>query len=151
MVVRKVYTHTHTMTFSGGCLCGAVRYTYSGSAGDGIACHCSHCRKYTGTSASLNLVCETDKMEWQGKDNLTVYVDQCDRGKGPNRNFCSKCGSPLCTTLDYDTSVLHLKAGSLDDFDKYFSEVKVHLYAPQMTHVSKKSYGDEGARFDGMP
>lgn len=130
-----------------------MRYTYDGEAGDGIACHCSHCRKYTGTSASFNLVCETAKMQWKGKDgNSTVFVDQCDKGKGPNRHFCTTCGSPLCTTLDYDDSKLFLKAGTLDDFDQHFGEVKVHLYAPQMTHVSKKAYNNDGAtRFDGMP
>ena len=136
----------------GGCLCGQVRYSYDGTVSDGIACHCSHCRKYTGTAASLNYVLQTADMKWLSRDTLTKYVDTCDKGKGPNRWFCKQCGSPICTTIDYDDSVLHLKVGSLDNFDSHFNQAKIHLYAPQMSKFYQDLYGpDAGVRFDGMP
>ncbi|PWN92839.1 hypothetical protein FA10DRAFT_7738 [Acaromyces ingoldii] len=139
-------------SFKGGCLCGSVTYEYNGPPGDGIACHCTHCRRYTGGVASFNLGVEAAKMQWKTKDTLTAFVDKCDIGEGPRRWFCNKCGSPLATTLDYDPAPMFIKAGSIDDFESVFPDVKVHLFTPEVSTAVKKHWNFDGQTlFKGMP
>lgn len=107
-------------SFTGSCLCKSVTYQYNGPPGDGVVCHCNHCRKYTGGVGSFNLGLEAAKMEWKTKSTLAQFVDTCEKGEGPRRWFCNKCGSPLATTLDYDAGPMFVKAGSIDDFDNVF-------------------------------
>ena len=42
-------------TLSGSCLCGAVRYEATGEPKRFVHCHCSRCRKATGTGHASNL------------------------------------------------------------------------------------------------
>ena len=96
--------------------------------------------------------------------------DKCDIGDGPRRWFCSKCGSSLATTLDYDAGPMFIKAGSIDKFDSVFvsqpqddsarsarltsrqPEVKVHLFAPEDSSAMKKSWNFDGQTLlKGMP
>jgi len=39
---------------TGGCLCGAIRYSVSQAPDKVIACHCTHCQKASGSGASHN-------------------------------------------------------------------------------------------------
>lgn len=48
-----------TQTLTGGCLCGAVRYSISAPLKNVIACHCSHCRKISGAGSSHNAPVKT--------------------------------------------------------------------------------------------
>jgi hypothetical protein len=45
------------MSFTGGCLCGGVRYTYAGelggTAGAVTVCHCASCRKAQGYASGV--------------------------------------------------------------------------------------------------
>ena len=42
-------------TLTGSCLCGAVKYAATGVATRFLHCHCSRCRKATGTGHASNL------------------------------------------------------------------------------------------------
>lgn len=42
-------------TFSGGCLCGAVRYTCTRAPVAGAHCHCLDCRRTSGTGHGSHL------------------------------------------------------------------------------------------------
>ena len=44
-----------TKTLTGSCLCGSVRYTVQGEPQRAFHCHCSRCRKATGTGHASNL------------------------------------------------------------------------------------------------
>jgi hypothetical protein len=76
--------------FTGGCLCGAVRYRLTGPLGDVIACHCTQCRRQTGHySADTSVPLDCFQLERDAA--LTWYrsSDQAERG------FCRLCGSVL--------------------------------------------------------
>ena len=40
---------------TGGCLCGAVRFAYTGAVGPGAYCHCTDCRRITGSAFSISV------------------------------------------------------------------------------------------------
>ena len=51
---------------TGGCLCGAIRYTLTGDALATMVCHCTHCQKQTGTSFSILLAAKSEAVTVNG-------------------------------------------------------------------------------------
>jgi hypothetical protein len=80
--------HTGQM-LSGGCLCGAVRFTAAPRAHDIGVCHCSMCRKW---SAGPFFAVDCDgSVKIDEASNLGVYRSS----EWAERCFCKKCGSTL--------------------------------------------------------
>ena len=81
-----------TFPISGGCLCGGVRYTVSGSADCVVHCHCSQCRRsyasMIGTAATIEQ--KLVKID-EGEENLTTY----EIPPRVRRQFCRTCGCSL--------------------------------------------------------
>jgi hypothetical protein len=103
----------HQVTLKGSCLCGAMRYTVSGEVQRFYHCHCSRCRKATGTGHASNLlVTPADSIEWlAGGELLACYkVPEAKRFKNC---FCPQCGSPMPRVIPELDGVL-IPAGSLD-------------------------------------
>ncbi|MCE7902187.1 MAG: GFA family protein [Gammaproteobacteria bacterium PRO9] len=94
---------------TGSCLCGAVRYEVDGSFERFYLCHCSRCRKNTGSAHAANLFSSTAKLTWlSGEDRITTYRVP---GTRHARNFCASCGSALPLGSRH---LLVVPAGSLD-------------------------------------
>ncbi len=98
--------------FSGGCLCGAVQYEISGEASHFYHCHCSRCRKATGTGHASNMLVASDRVVWRkGEGRVRRYkVPEAERFASV---FCSECGSPLPRVVPEIGAVV-IPAGSLD-------------------------------------
>ncbi len=97
--------------YQGKCLCGAVEVTINGSIKDIIHCHCSLCRKNTGTAFATNgFVNSADFCIIAGADNLSHFSFKLGR----YRHFCRTCGSPIYSSNDSDPSRIRLRLGLLD-------------------------------------
>ena len=95
----------------GSCLCGGVRYEYSGDFGQFVYCHCSKCRKAQGTAFGSNAPVEEAKFRvLQGAHLLKAYASS----PGKERVFCSVCGSPIYSRADGKPGLLRLRMGTLD-------------------------------------
>ena len=58
----------------GSCLCGAVRYRVRGPFMRFVHCHCSRCRKATGSRHATNLIAEPANLEWiAGRDQTQRF------------------------------------------------------------------------------
>jgi hypothetical protein len=100
-----------SQTYQGSCLCGGVRYTYTGGFGGFIYCHCSLCRKAQGSAFGANApVDEAGFQLLQGEALLKAY----ESSPGKQRVFCSHCGSPLYSRSAAVPGVLRLRLGLLD-------------------------------------
>ena len=101
-----------TITLSGSCLCGTVRYIAKGKEHRFYHCHCTRCRKASGTGHASNLFIK-GKLEWQsGHDRISSF-----RPPGAKRflnAFCSDCGSRM-PRFDEAYGMVFIPAGSLDD------------------------------------
>lgn len=75
---------------TGGCLCGAVRFSARNVPDSFGACHCPMCRRWTG-SALLGVSVRTDDIDWEGSANIST-VQSSDWAE---RAWCSKCGTNL--------------------------------------------------------
>jgi len=117
--------------FSGGCLCGGVRYRYDGELGGEIGtvtvCHCAQCRKGQGFASAV-APAEAAKFEvTAGADLIREY----ESSPGKMRAFCSVCGSPIYSRRPAQSSVIRLRLGSLDQPPEYL-RVEAHIYAADL-------------------
>jgi hypothetical protein len=97
--------------YFGKCLCGEVEITIKGEITDIIHCHCSLCRKNSGTAFATNgFINVTDFAITSGKDNLSTFSFK----PGRNRYFCMCCGSPVYSSNEQDPTRLRIRLGIID-------------------------------------
>ena len=98
---------------SGSCLCGEVHYEITGSLGIFQYCHCSRCRKFTGSAHSANIIVSPGQFEWlKGVEFLGRY--EIADARHFATSFCTQCGSSLPWEAKSGKSVV-IPAGTLDD------------------------------------
>ena len=99
-------------TVKGSCFCGEVGYEVSGNLGVFQYCHCSRCRKVTGSAHAANVFVAPDQFKWlKGEDSVGRY-DSPDT-KYFATSFCKNCGS-LMPWASKSGKVVIVPAGTLD-------------------------------------
>jgi hypothetical protein len=89
----------------GGCLCGDIRFETTGMHSRIGICHCSKCRKSSGTGSAANIPVLFEHLRWMlGQDLVTA---------GPKHSFCRVCGSPM-PDLNPRKTVYAIPVGCLD-------------------------------------
>jgi len=88
---------------TGGCLCGAVRYSVSGEPVHVGRCHCADCRKESGSAFTVYAQWPVDACEIIGE--VASYE---------GRGFCGRCGSRLLNPVDPNDTLIEIRLGSLD-------------------------------------
>jgi hypothetical protein len=82
------------MKAHGSCLCGSVAFAVELPFEHFRHCHCSRCRKATGTAHATNAVVKADALQWlRGQELVTRY--DLPTAKSFATSFCRRCGSPL--------------------------------------------------------
>lgn len=99
--------------FTGGCLCGEVRYRSSSSPLTTVHCYCTDCRRIGGTGHATHTVIPEDAFHLVGK--VSEYQCVADSGNQINRRFCSQCGSAIFHTRDGLEGKVVVRTSSLDD------------------------------------
>jgi hypothetical protein len=98
---------------TGGCLCGAVRYTLKTPPKGVAICHCKHCQKSSGSAFTVNALTGESDLVFTGE--MASYEDMGDSGNKVLRRFYSKCSSAIGGQLAARPGVFILRAGTLDD------------------------------------
>lgn len=116
--------------FSGGCACGAIRYSVSGAPRYMGNCHCRDCQQATG-GAYLPAVGVRDGEFALEKGAPTWFDRTADRGHTVRRAFCPDCGSPMFVknTINPDFTVIY--AGSLNDPSWYTPGLDIFVKSAQ--------------------
>lgn len=101
------------MTYTGGCHCGAVRYSVEGEPQHVALCHCVDCRKSAGAPVvSFAAFSAEDLTIIQG-----TPVDYNSSGQSV-RSFCGKCGSSLFyRNEEFLPGLVDFHTATLDDPD----------------------------------
>ncbi len=106
----------------GRCLCGNVSFEITGKSLGLYQCHCSECRKATGSSASAAALVDREKLRWTGgEDKIASFV----KDSGYRSDFCSVCGSPVPNSIK-NTGKFWVPAGLLEETGDL--AVVMHLY-----------------------
>jgi hypothetical protein len=108
----------------GGCNCGAVRYSIEGAPLAVVACHCTRCRRQSGSVYSVNLVVMASAVTVAGP--LATYEDtQTSSGVPVSRQFCGTCGSPIRSIIGANPDIVAIKAGTADEPDALAPEMHI--------------------------
>lgn len=126
-------------SFSGGCLCGAVRYTCDAEPIISGHCHCEDCRRSSGSGHCSHLLVPESSIVIKGE--LKGYSRAADSGNLVERFFCPTCGAAVCSRNAGMPGMVALRASSLDDLE---------VFKPQM-HVYAASAASWDARDPALP
>jgi hypothetical protein len=99
--------------FTGGCLCGAVRYEAWGEPQAVGFCYCADCRKASGAGAIPFIGVAAAQVRFCGETRQFRGVSM--RGSETVRNFCPVCGGLVFGGVVGKDESHTLYAGSLDD------------------------------------
>jgi len=98
-------------SLSGSCLCGAVRYSMTGEELRFLHCHCTRCRKASGTGHASNLFVK-GTLNWEAGENLVKSFKLPEAERFTN-TFCSICGGRVPLFIE-NMGMVFIPAGSLD-------------------------------------
>ena len=107
----------------GSCLCSGVHYEAKVEPKAFYLCHCSYCRKDTGSAHGANIFAVVEDFKWKSGDELVNIFNL--KGTKHSRSFCKTCGSAL-PLLIAEGKMLQIPAGSIDG-DVDFSPIG-HLF-----------------------
>ena len=97
----------------GSCLCGQVIYEISGHLNIFQYCHCSRCRKFTGSAHASNLLVKPEHFRWlAGQEHVRQFAPEDTKHFATA--FCTSCGSSLPWFAKSGKAVV-IPAGTLDD------------------------------------
>ena len=97
--------------YQGSCLCGAVTLEVRGAIGSIIHCHCSICRKTSGTAYATNGFVDRDDLVIKTGQEFIAYYEKTT---GKKRHFCKICASPIFSSNEQMPDKLRLRLGILD-------------------------------------
>ena len=103
------------MTITGGCRCGAVRYSIEAEPLFARHCWCRDCQYIGAGSGTVNVFFASDKVTIEGA--LTDHTSHVDSGTLMHRTFCAICGTPMFTQADTRKHYIGVRAGTLDEPD----------------------------------
>ena len=97
--------------YSGSCLCGSLTYTLQGAISNIIHCHCSLCRKATGSAYATNGFIQAQDFALTDKQNTLTFFES---KAGTRKYFCRHCGTPIYSANPNTPERYRLRIGSLD-------------------------------------
>ncbi len=119
--------------YSGGCLCGWVRFEATGPAEKPHTCSCKMCQRHTGALTAAWVEFPRDSVKWAGPGGKPTTHRSSDFS---SRAFCSKCGSSI-GAID-DKPVVALLLGGFDKTNRKELMPTYHSYRggrPKWWHI----------------
>jgi hypothetical protein len=114
---------------TGGCQCGAVRYSSAAQPMFAIHCYCRQCQRITGAGHGSQFGLAADAVALSGR--VSEYDLTADSGNRVTSGFCATCGSPLLKRSSGYPDLVFFHAASLDDPRAFSAQRNVWLGAKQ--------------------
>ncbi len=98
----------------GGCLCGAVRYSFNARPLAVSACHCRDCQRFTGATNFITVVAPRESFVHE-RGEVDHYRKRADSGNESDYFRCANCGCRLWHQPLVSPQWTMVAAGTLDD------------------------------------
>jgi hypothetical protein len=98
---------------TGGCLCGAVRYTATAESTAATICHCRDCQRFTGSAFGALIGMPKEALKVEGA--MKTHTGIGGSGLPILRHFCPECGSSIAEEPGTRPGVVILNIGTLDN------------------------------------
>jgi hypothetical protein len=114
--------------FTGGCMCGAIRYECLAEPIFMVNCHCRDCQQATGTAFAAGMLVPRDAVKIVG--DVKYYDVVGDSGSIVGRGFCTNCGAWLFSKPP-NLQLLGITAGNLDDPSWFQPQADMYVASAQ--------------------
>lgn len=112
---------------TGGCQCGAVRYSTSQQPVRAMACHCTTCKQRTGAAYGVGVYFNDEDIVFnQGKLNTFEFRSDTT-GRWLRNEFCASCGTAVTWTTEMRPGLRAIAGGTYDNVDWY--RIEAHIWA----------------------
>lgn len=121
----------------GDCNCGAVGFEITTEVSDVYVCHCSMCRKSTGSGGIAVVVVNNDQFHWsKGQEHIITWDKP---GHDWQTSFCNQCGSTLPGSND--DARMYVPVGTISEGGKNLTVVH-HIWVD--SKANWEEIGDSG-------
>jgi hypothetical protein len=117
------------LPYSGGCACGAIRYTGVREPVAMLNCHCSDCQLSSGAPFASGIVVMTADVSISGTPR--TYAVRASSGGLATRSFCADCGTPLFTHNEANPQFMSIRFPSLDDASAFKPMLDIYTASAQ--------------------
>lgn len=131
--------------YEGGCLCGAVRYTYNALPRGLNACHCGQCKRLSGADYGKMLLGERAHFALKGETH--VYRKRADSGREVDIRRCATCGTRIWHEPVSAPEFVFICVGTLDD--SYWVVPTSHIWIEEAYH--DVVFAPDALYVDGQP
>ncbi|HPF46484.1 MAG: GFA family protein [Alphaproteobacteria bacterium] len=133
---------TKPKKLSGKCLCGAVQYQVDDDFAYALNCHCSNCRRTTGSAFKSFAGIKIDRLKLiKGAENILNYGDDVNYD-----HHCGSCGSLLYSVVR-DGEYAHVTMGTLVDTPSIRPNAHIFVGSKAPWH----EITDDLPQFDELP
>lgn len=105
-------------TYTGGCLCGSIRYTTSGEPTFPHYCSCKMCQQWSGAPVVAWVDFPRDSLTWDGPGGEPAVYQSSELTQ---RGFCPTCGGTLFARDD-GADTICMTVATLDNPDSIVPE-----------------------------
>ena len=132
----------NTETRKGSCLCKTVTFEITGSISGVGQCHCSKCRKASGTASNAMIIIGARRFRWTSGEQ---HTQRFDSGNHWSVTRCKTCGSPL--PASHDGKRVWVPAGLMDD--PLNAQINGHIFVASTADWDV--IHDDAPQFDEYP
>jgi len=100
--------------WTGGCMCGSVRYRLLSDPFDAGWCHCRTCQLNSGSAAMVFASVPTGDFRWTKGEEQVARIQSSSFG---HREFCGRCGTPFLMKVDHQPETVDFSVATLDNPD----------------------------------
>ncbi len=126
----------------GRCLCGTYRFELVGAVAGVGQCHCSQCRKVTGSNGCSMVIVPKEQFRWTAEG---AEPPRFSLPSGWSALRCETCGSPLPDS--HDEKRVWVPAGLMED--DLGTDIKVHIFCGSRADWDRES--EEALHHDEWP
>ena len=98
---------------TGGCLCGAVRFSTAAEPLATFVCHCRDCQKFSGSAFCALVALPKEAVTITG--TMKAFSSPGGSGKPILRHFCPECGASIAEEAAIGPGRIVLNVGTFDD------------------------------------
>jgi hypothetical protein len=118
-----------TAPFSGGCICGSIRYVCARAPVAMLNCHCLDCQRSSGAPFASGVIVLVADTEITGAPK--TYSVRATSGKLATRGFCADCGSPLFTCGEAAPEFMSIRFSTLDNLSEFQPQLDIWTSSAQ--------------------
>ena len=109
---------------TGGCHCGAVRFSLNAEPFWGGHCQCTNCQKFSSAGHTSNVVAAKADFEVSGE--LSEYSYDADSGNRMTRYVCAVCSTPVYGVGSGNPDGVVIRVGGFDDASRFDAKAVIY-------------------------